>query len=181
MARAILGRKSTITPEVLAQIKDFYILGYPVREIAVLLDLHPQTLYRHLKLNPKIKEKMDELKNERFQGVIERGLSELAQGTKTEEVTEYWEEVNEQGEKVKKSKTTKTLAPNVKALQVLAQKYDKVFSKEQINQINNLLITTDNTVSMREILDYRNSKDNPLNKGDIEDVVYTDIPAEEEF
>lgn len=173
-----LGRKSGFTPVVISQVKEFYILGYTINDIAELMEMHPQTLYRFLKNNPGIKEKMDKLKNERFQGIIERGLAELATGTQTEDITELWEEENEEGVKVKKSRTIKKLAPNVKAIQVLAQKYNKIFSKSELSQINNLLITSENTVSMRELLEYRESKDNPLNSNNkdiVDDVEYKEI------
>ena len=178
-----LGRKSGFSPVVISQIREYYILGYNAKDIAGLMGLHPQTLYRFFKLNPELKDKMEEMKKERFQGVIERGLAELAMGTQTEDITEMWEEVDEEGNKVKKARTIKKLAPNVKAIQVLAQKYNTIFSKQELSQINNLLISSENTVSMRELLEYRESKDNPLNmknKDVVDDVEYKEIIRDEE-
>ena len=171
-----MARPTKITPYLKSRIKELYILGYPLVEISRLTDVHFNTLYRFSKADPEFFEKLDRVKEQRFQGIIELGLSQLAQGTEVQELSEAWVEELPDGTAVKKTKTTKSIPPSVKAIEVLARKYNKIFSSNELKQINNLLITTENTVTMRELLEYSNSKDNPINVGDKADEYIESLP-----
>ena len=151
----------------LGQISEFYMLGYSYKDIAKLLDCHYETIYRYLQRHPEYKDKNKKLRRQHLKGIMERGLQALAEGVKVEEVTELYEIVDDDGSKRKISKTTKTLPPNVKAIEVLARKYDSMFSAKELKQINNVIMT-ENPISMRELLEYKDSKDNPINADYIE-------------
>lgn len=157
-----MGKVIKATRELESRLKELYSLGYTYSEIGRFIGMTKDGFAMWLKRNPAVRAGMHEIRAERLKGVIERGLQALAEGVRIEEIHESWTEEDSEGRRVKKTRVIKELPPNVKAIEVLARKYDTIFSRSELSQINNL-IQVESPLSMRELLEYKSSKDNPIN------------------
>lgn len=117
--------------------------GYNVKTIAKMMGISEQTLMNWQHKYPKFKELVKEARSDSAKECIEVGLRQLATGSKDSTVVHkhvgtkiakvYDEEADEMVEKhvaVEITETIKTKAPDSKALEILARKYDKEFIGE---------------------------------------------------
>lgn len=96
--------------------------GLTHSEIALRMEVTVNSLYNFLSRNPDRREKFNEVKARATRDLVESGLIKLGQGYCTrEKVLEYIEERDGKVVKVKEKVTE--LAPNVKALEALGNKY----------------------------------------------------------
>lgn len=137
-----------------AKVKELYSLGYTFTEIARMLGIAQNTLSQHVTKKQGFKEECKQERKEKLKGVIERGLRTLAEGTKVEEYQETTYSTDELGNRIKEVKTVKEIPPNVKAIEVLSRKYDKIFTNKELTQINNT-INLEAPASFRELIDYK--------------------------
>lgn len=120
---------------VASRIIELSSLGYSPTEVSKLLNVSRTTLWRWIKRHD-LEERMQLAESDMMKGAIKRGLVALSEGAKSTDMTkEYVSEEN--GQIVKVTEKIRTLAPNEKAIQILSQKYDKVFSQAEITDDSN--------------------------------------------
>ena len=123
MSEIVKGKNGRVTidsmfPRLIRLARDGMTLG----DIALELGVHIQSIYSFFGRHPNRKKVYDEVKAKATRELIERSLVKLGQGhSVTEETEEFIEERGDKVVKVKR-KTTK-LAPNIKALEALGNKY----------------------------------------------------------
>ena len=161
--------------------------GYSLPETAKLIGVSYHSLMRWRKLDKSLKPLMKKAKSDGMNRAINVGLYKLAKGLKVEDYTIEYTEVrkdrfneiirdidgNPSIQKVRK--TTHNLAPNVKAIEILARKYAKEFVKSDDDRGEVMLNLTLDTggMSIRELQEL-NTKSNPLDKECIE-AEYTNV------
>lgn len=168
--------------EVRVKLLDMVKQGNSNSFIATYFDVSEATISRWIgkyNLRPIIKE----IKANRLSDVIEDSLIELTKGHDSTEITKEYTKIEtcpDTGDDIHiKYKVKKVrIAPNVKALQILANKYNKDFGqKDNSNEFNvNILNVDSNAMTLRELQEYGNiidkaNKDKELlesNKSDIE-------------
>jgi len=129
-------------------------LGYGVTASAKLLGVTRNTLHRWIKRND-LTERMRTAENDYMKSTIKRGLVALSEGAKaTETIRESIETCETTGKVTKVTEKIRTLPPNEKAIQILAQSYAKVFSKTEIEEINkslNINLINTSEMTLREL------------------------------
>lgn len=144
-------------------------------EISRLLGIHRNTLSRWLD-RYKIRDLIDELKAEKYKVAIETGLSKLAAGAKTSEVTKEYLTEDEFGQPIKVTEKLREQAPDPKAIQILAQKYEKIYSDGKVTDKGNaahLSININNSgMTLRELQTDKEQR--------IVDAEYSEVVKEEE-
>lgn len=151
------------------KIVEYVLNGYNQQDISKILGIHYNTLTRWVSRDSKLKESMKQAKILHMKNSLERGLTKLAAGVTTQETIEQREYLDdtEEDKPIKVKTTIKTIehAPCTKAVQILAQKYDKeLASAKEIHNIEggNALTLNINTsgMSLRELQEMNNN--NPL-------------------
>lgn len=99
-------------------------LGYTYGDMARLLGVHRNTITRWI-ARDNLADEMLKVKRESIVSALEQGLLRLAKGAETTEtIKEYTDEAT--GERV--TEKIRIIAPSEKAIQILAQKYEKIFA-----------------------------------------------------
>ena len=132
-----------------------YILeGHTVANACYLVGINEATPYRWTVSDKEFKEKYYRARKIRAKKSISVGLNKLVEGaTEVTERTETFTKNEETGEYIKKSTTTKKLPPNVKAIQLLASKYEpNVYKDNDTKEININISQRDRALSIEDRL-----------------------------
>jgi transposase-like protein len=146
--------------------------GRTLLEIAVLLGIHRNTLRSWRTKDVKLATIMDEARKEGMQHIIDKGLTQLATGSKREEQTDEYETsktINGKEIPVKRKVRTIVDAPSAKALEILARRYAKEYTQDEVEITHNTMNINTSAMSLREVQDaMRKSPIEAVSQGDDE-------------
>jgi len=147
-----------------SRIVELASLGYSLADSANLLNVHRNTLTRWIK-KFDLTSRMASAETDLMRSTIKRGLKALSEGASSTETIRETIEDDGEGNIVKVTEKVRRLAPNEKAIQILAQRYAKEFSKSELEEIGKTLNISLNTsnMSIREL----NAVPSPLGSIDI--------------
>jgi len=133
-----------------SRIVELYSMSYSLASIASSLGIHRNTLTRWIKKH-NLQSVLEESERIMMQGTIKRGLKALSEGATASETQKEYIIEGAEGQTVKVTEKIRILAPNEKAIQILAQKYDKTFSKIDLIDTDNAKVSINiNTSQMSQ-------------------------------
>ena len=162
-------------------------LGYSKTSMSKMIGVARSTLDRWID-RYSLKEAMETAETDIASDTIKRGLAALSVGAKaTETIEEYTEEydtgkLDEDNNPIMSIKKiirkTKQLAPNEKALEIYARKYEKAFAQKDVELLESktsILVLGVNTSNMtqRDLQKHRIASSNPLDI--VSDVEYSEV------
>jgi uncharacterized protein YjcR len=101
-----------------------YSMGYNWGTIAKMLGVNPATIYRWKKNDPKLVELAIRARDEEYSEAILVGAMKLAKGAESKEVKKEFIEIDDNGNPIKITETIKVQAPDLKAHELLARKFE---------------------------------------------------------
>jgi len=153
-----------------ALILKYIIEGCSVTEASALVGIDSSSVSRWAKLDAEFNKKYCLARSLHYKNLISNSLDKLAKGSKViEEKTEVLTKNAETGEYIKQTSTTKEVLPSVKALQMLASKYEPNTYKDIDSKEVNITITQrDRALTIEERLKILS---NDSNEGEVIDIV----------
>jgi len=154
------GKLSTMSRQTYNKLKNqalvlkYIIEGYTVTEAAALVGVNSSSVSRWAKLDPTFNRKYCAAKSLHYKNLISKSLDKLAKGSETlEEKIETLTKNEETGEYIKKSIIKKQVLPSIKALQMLASKYEpNTYKDTDTKEVNITITQRDRALSISERL-----------------------------
>lgn len=165
-------------------------LGYSMSAIADRVGVHRNTISNWIERDSRLKELISNRTNESLRESVLLGLHKLSKGAKNETITkeyidyrkdkdgEYLLDDNDEKIPVKIKKSTTTLPPNVKAIEILARQHAKEYDKDIIETNSSIINIDTSGMSMREIQTMMS--DSPLGANRLEESVSVDYEVLDE-